>query len=147
MADALTTILDALAARLGELAALATVEVEPDNPLPIEDLPGCEVYPGALDPAGEAVTGRDCWTWQITLSLTLTDDAGGGVLAALRNAQAAAVVKHLLAERTLGDLVADLRWMGAGEPYKADEGAFVTSIDLRLEVDFDTPEGDPTTLI
>lgn len=144
MADAFTTVLNALAAQVDEVAGLAVV-VEPADPVALELLPAVAIWPGAFD-LREPVTGRDSWTWQIALTLTLRGDSSAA-LPGLRHAQMAELMATVLADPTLGGVASDVRWLGGEPPAPVDDGAYTTEIDLALEVDFATPERDPRSLL
>ena len=144
MADAFTTVLNALSAKVGTVAGLAVV-VEPSDPVPLEDLPAVAIWPGAFD-LREQVVGSDSWTWQFALTLTLRADSSAA-LAGLRHAKLAELMATLLADPTLGGVASDVRWLGGEQPANVDEGSYATEIDLAVEVDFATPERDPTSLL
>ncbi len=145
MSDAFSEVLDAFEIAAGGVTGITTLVVDPADSLPESKLPGLEIRSGAFEPL-PAETGRDGWRWELTVSLALTDDDEAALKAELR-AKMAETAKVLLADPTLGGKACNLVWAGGSDLYLSREGRYVASIDLTFEVDFETDEDDPTSLI
>ena len=145
MSDAFSEVLDAFAAAAGGVTGITTLVVDPADSLPEAKLPGLEIRSGAFEPL-PAETGRDGWRWELIVSLGLTGGDDDALKAALR-AKLAETAKLLLADPTLGGKACNVVWTGGSDLYLSEHGRYVASIDLTFEVDFETDEDDPTSLI
>lgn len=146
MSDAREEIVAAVLASVAGLEGFTTIRRGSGDGVTAEEMPAIEVWDGGMTPFGERYTGQDDWTMDLTVSVSLVADAAAGLLTAL-NAAIATANGALLADRILGGKAMSIRCVGVSAPYLGEEGAYVASADLSLEVDFSTPEGNLASLL